>query len=233
MRSSRNCRRIPSETSFAWNAECFTCERLLMGQRLEEPRFDGAKARWIVVLYYQLQSLGAIAVAFSTSSPEAIYSALAHWDENSNWPPDAPAAIVILGGTALALYHTGRQRQTADIDAVHSSMLPDQLTQVVESLGISFELAVSPRFRAIGTSVGSGVLVRSSTSPSAGSTHTMGSSPNSGDDLDDAVAVARNLEPSILRDRVRHALPRSIGRQRNVHMAWADSVEEVNWPAEL
>ena len=178
-------------------------------------------------------------MAFSTHDPDAIYGALTEWDQDPNWSPNASVEIIILGGSALAFYHASQQRETADIDAwiVRSSVLPDRLVHAAESIGLSFR-------------AGNIAWI-----PQDWDEHVQWSSRSfqhiivgwfdpydwvitklgrwMGHDMDDAISVAQHLDPVILHDRVRSALPEYIGYEPNVHMAWADLADALGWPSDL
>lgn len=169
-------------------------------------------------------------------------AALQRWfsviDQDKVWPEGAEAWLVVIGGAAMAFYRLdpGNSRATDDIDAiaVRATIPLDRVRQIVERHGVSLRggaVAWLPQDwedRTTWTSWRLTHLHIGWLDPADWVITKLGRWL--GHDPEDALAVARRLDPQHLLARVRSAVPDYVGDVRRIEWAWADLAEALGLP---
>ena len=177
-------------------------------------------------------------MAFDTNNRDQIYTVLRTWDSDPHWPERATATLILLGGVALAFYQVSEfaRRTTEDIDGMilRSTLLPDQLLRASEQLGISFRagtIAWLPQDweeHIQWSSWRFDHLIVGWLDPYDWIITKLGRWQRH--DMTDVIAVVENLDPNVVLNRVRAALPEYIGNLSNLNLAWNDLVDALAWP---
>lgn len=156
-----------------------------------------------------------------------VHAALERLDRAKFWPSGARATLVLLGGAVLFLYGID-YRRTADLDAHVSTAreLRDRLEVTAEQLGISFRAGgvmwVSEDFEDKAQPV-PWQFQHLDVKYLAPYDFVLSKLARwHGNDREDVRRVLPILDPVLLRDAVKAALPLYIGDERSVRSNWRD-----------